>query len=408
MVGLRRKELFSGIGVLGMLSLLISSTPSSLHAQFATSDRVTQPGFWPTQTKYSRDEYAGSQACSGCHLKITQAQQETSMAHTAMRAGDSAILRSNPQLSFAHSSYFYAIQTSAGQSVYAVTDGRHAQSAPLAWAFGTDRVAQSYLFKKKDGEFYEARITYFLSLSALDFTPGRALNAPEDVEDAMDRQVSRAEVYRCFACHTTASGIGSNFDESRLIPGVSCEACHGAGRAHVAEMEGVPVERSAAALHEQDTPAKIFNPKTLTPEESVDFCGSCHGSYWDVSLSGSSGIGNARFQPYRLEQSKCWNKNDGRLICTACHDPHQQVDTDASDYDHVCLSCHLIKGAKLKSTSTETNPAGPAETHPGNACPVGKEKCTSCHMPQVYIPAMHRSFPDHRIRIARDGESFPD
>lgn len=407
MAGFRGKELFLGIGVFGALSLLISGTPSSLLAQFATTDHISQPGFWPTQTRYQRDEYTGSAACAGCHRKTFVDQQETSMAHTAMRADESGILQGNPQMSFTQGFAHYEIRNGGGQSVYTVSDGRSMHSAPLLWAFGTNRIAQSYLFKKKDGEFHEARVTYFLSLSALDFTPGRALNSASDLDEAMDRQVGRAEVYRCFACHTTGSGMGSGFDEARLMPGIGCEACHGPGRAHVAEMEGTPITKAGVALHTQDTPDRIFDPKTLTPEESVDFCGSCHGSYWDVSLSGSSGVGNARFQPYRLEQSQCWNKNDARLTCVACHDPHKQVDSDAASYDHVCLSCHTTKTAAAKPVASQPTQDHPRD-HPGAACPVAKKECTSCHMPKIYVPAMHGSFPDHRIRVVREGEVFPD
>jgi hypothetical protein len=334
------------------------------------------------------------------------------MAHTAMLAGESDILKSNSDLSFSYGLYRYGIQTKNGTSVYSVVNGLRQQGAPLVWAFGTNRVAQSYLFKK-DGEFYEARVTYFRSLGALNFTPGRALTSDVDIDEAMERQVGRAEVYRCFACHTTASGMGSDFDERKLVAGVTCEACHGPGRDHVEEMETGSLSSAAAktASRGNATPANssgtIFNPRKLTPEESVDFCGSCHGSYWDVSLSGSSGVGNSRFQPYRLEQSKCWNKNDGRLTCVACHDPHREVETDASAYDHVCLSCHLTKavaGQKVTRPASQEH----AQTHPGAACPVGKRECTSCHMRQVYVPAMQSSFPDHRIRIVRESEPFPD
>ena len=403
MAGWRRKELFFGIGVFGSLLLLTPGAPSSLFAQFATPDHVSQPGFWPTQTRYQRNEYTGSEACSGCHRKIFIDQQGTSMAHTAMHADASSILAGNPQMDFVQGFAHYGIQTDGGQSVYAVSDGRTVHSAPLAWAFGTNRVAQSYLFKKKDGEFHEARVTYFLSLGALDFTPGRAVSSVTDLDEAMDRQVGRAEVYRCFSCHTTASGMGSEFDEGKLMPGIGCEACHGPGQAHISEAEGIPVAKRSVAMHTQDTPYRIFNPKRLTPEESVDFCGSCHGSYWDVNLSGSSGEGNARFQPYRLEQSKCWNKNDARLTCVACHDPHKQVDSDPGSYDHVCLSCHVTKLSAAKAAV-----ATAARNQPGAACPVATKNCSSCHMPQVYVPAMHSSFPDHRIRIAREGEPFPD
>jgi hypothetical protein len=330
------------------------------------------------------------------------------MAHTAMHASESGILRENPDLTFDRGRYHYDIRTADGTSIYTVMNGQNEESAQLAWAFGTDRVAQSWLFKKKDGEFYEVRVTYFKTLKGLDSTPGRALNAPENVEEAMDRQIGRAEVYTCFGCHTTASGMGSNFEEAKLIPGISCEACHGPGRAHIDAMEGLPADKAAKSHPDVNTREAIFSPKKLTPEESVDFCGSCHGSYWDISLAGSNGPNNARFQPYRLEQSKCWNKNDARLTCIACHDPHKQVDSVAADYDHVCLSCHLTGAAGSRLTAVRANSAHPDSNHPGAACPVAKKDCTSCHMPEVYVPVMHRSFPDHRIRIVREGDQFPD
>lgn len=402
MAGFTWKQFFCGIGVCALLMFLASGAPFILHAQFATSDRVSQPGFWPTQTMYPRDSYAEPKACADCHERIFDDAQQTSMAHTAMLAGESDILRSNPDLAFHHNSYYYDIRTSDGVSIYTVMNGPKQESAQLKWAFGTNRVAQSWLFKKKDGQFYEVRVTYFKTLKGLNFTPGRALSDPENVEEAMDRQVGRAEVFQCFGCHTTASGMGSSFDESRLIPGVSCEACHGPGKAHIDEMENLPPERGAKNPIE-NTRKAIFNPEKLTPEESVDFCGACHGSYWDISLSGAIGANTARFQPFRLEESKCWNKSDPRLTCIACHDPHKQVDSVAADYDHVCLSCHLTKMNAAQSVSLH-----PDKTHPGPACPVAVENCTTCHMPEVYVPVMHRSFPDHRIRIARDGEPFPD
>jgi hypothetical protein len=324
------------------------------------------------------------------------------MAHTAMLAGESKILSANSDLTFSQEPYQYEIRTVAGNSVYIVSNGVRSKTAVLTWAFGTDRVAQSWLFKKDDGQFYEVRVTYFRTLKGLNFTPGRALMSPHEVEEAMERPVGRAEVYTCFGCHTTASGMGSSFDDSKLIPGVTCEACHGPGRAHIDEMQGMTAYASVKAPID-NTQNSIFNPKKLTPEESVDFCGACHGSYWDISLSRVTGVDKARYQPYRLEQSKCWNKNDARLTCIACHDPHQQVDTRTADYDHVCLRCHLSSSPKGAEA-----PAKKDQNHPGPMCPIAKSDCASCHMPEIYIPDMHRSFSDHRIRIAHAGESFPD
>ena len=34
-----------------------------------------------------------------------------------------------------------------------------------------------------------------------------------------------------------------------------------------------------------------------------------------------TGVANVRFQPYRLISSKCYDAEDSRIRCTACHDP---------------------------------------------------------------------------------------
>ena len=77
--------------------------------------------------------------------------------------------------------------------------------------------------------------------------------------------------------------------------GITCEACHGPGRNHVAaEMAGI---EGAASL--------ITNPAHLSPEDGLDFRGSCHRSFGDAITNGWNKIGvpNARFQPYRLEKA---------------------------------------------------------------------------------------------------------
>jgi hypothetical protein len=166
MAGSRGKGLYRSIRVSGVLLALFSGLPVLIRAQFATSDRLSQSGFWPTQAGYARNEYAGASSCAMCHKLVFETAQQTSMAHTAMLAGESSILKSNPDLSFSNASYRYNIRTSDGKSIYSVINGVTQQSAFLVWAFGTSRIAQSYLFKKKDGEFHEARVTYFRSLAA--------------------------------------------------------------------------------------------------------------------------------------------------------------------------------------------------------------------------------------------------
>ncbi len=318
------------------------------------------------------------------------------MGENSMHAANSDILHSHPDLKFATGPYRYEIKTDARHSVYTVTDGTHTLTANLLWAFGTGRAAQSFLFKKDDGKFYESRVTYFSTLNQIDFTPARALPSPKNIDEAMYRPVDMTEIQRCFGCHTTAANIAAknlsaNFEENTLLLGVTCEACHGAGAKHVAAAQTTQLAGMTG-----ESPGAIFNPAKLAPADSVDFCGACHSTWWDTKLSGMTGVSTTRSQPFRLEESKCWGKGDARLTCMACHDPHLQLQTEASAYDGVCASCHVTAGEKKTAT------------HPGGACPTATKNCVSCHMEKVYVPEMHYKFTDHRIRIVRQNENFPE
>jgi hypothetical protein len=301
------------------------------------------------------------------------------MARTGQRATESDILDKHDVLTFHAGSYAYAIQRGGRQSVYTVTDGTQSLTAPLTWAFGAGKVGQSFLFER-EGALFESRVSYYDSVQGLDFTPNRALTNARDVNEAMARPVGDTEIRRCFGCHTTASATlpeGVNF--TGLIPGVTCEACHGPGKTHVAEMRLGHVKAGRGA---------ITNPRSFSPADSVDFCGSCHATFWDVKLANERGIAALRSQPYRLQSSRCWGEGDPRLTCIACHDPHKPLVQDALSYDQRCLACHVTAGST------------PTASQPGRACRVATEKCASCHMPKYDVPGMHFKFTDHFIRIA--------
>lgn len=375
--------------------------------QLSTEDHLAEPGFWPRQSHTSSEVFVGSNACARCHASMVSSQEMTPMARTAMPAAVADILRSHSDISFRSNQYEYRIQTSstkgAAQNKYSISDGHQSISFPLLWAFGTGRVGQSYLFKKDDGRFYEARVTYFQRMNALEFTPARALLSPSDIDEAMYRLIPQAEVLQCFSCHSTAANLGDSFDESHLIPGVKCEACHGPGRNHIEAMD------NKKADGKEIDKTKIFNPSDLSPTDSVEFCGACHGSWWDVKLAKVKGVSTARSAPYRLVTSKCWGKGDDpRLTCTACHNPHEQLQTRPAAYDSACLECHAVRknSQGLRHTADRQHTAD--ATHLRAACPVASENCTSCHMQKVYVPEMHDMFTDHRIRIAKTGEDFPE
>jgi len=304
------------------------------------------------------------------------------MARTAVRAHDSIVLREHDRITRKLGAYTYELVTDEHGSVYTVTDGERRSSAPLAWAFGVGKVGQSFLFER-DGAVHEARVSYYDSIGGLDFTPGRRLDTPRDLDEATSRRVSAQEVRRCIGCHTTAAITEGVLDTAALTPGISCEACHGPGRQHVAAIGQRQMSEGRRA---------ILNPAKLAPADSVDFCGACHATFWDVTLANEKGVPAMRSQPYRLSSSRCWNPEDARITCTACHNPHRPLVRETAAYDSKCLACHQTAGS------------GPAQNHPGRACRVATANCAGCHMPKYDVPDLHHSSTDHLIRIVRNAD----
>jgi DmsE family decaheme c-type cytochrome len=193
----------------------------------------------------------------------------------------------------------------------------------------------------------------------------------------------------CATCHEeTAKGFASN-PHSKLAMahgknGVTCENCHGAGKAHV---DGGG-----------DT-SKIFNPGKGTAKEVDARCLSCHqGQHANFERSGHGEANvscvschsvHAGEDPEHLlkvaQPNLCFQCHtdvkpqfampfhhkveEGLVQCSDCHDPHGTFGRkglkSASQQDAVCTKCH-----------TET--AGPfVYEH----AVVKTEGCTSCHTP---------------------------
>jgi hypothetical protein len=308
------------------------------------------------------------------------------MARTAMAPIDSELLRSHDKAELSQPPYTYQLTRTAEGEVYTTTDGQQTIKELLTWAFGTGNHGQSYLFEHQ-GSLYETRLTYYQSSQTFGLTPNHPLTPADSLEKAIGRRISSAEAQKCFGCHTTASTVNGVFTPGKAIAGVTCEVCHGPGAAHVAaEKNGLRDEGAGLVL----------NPAALAPADSVDFCGACHRTWWDVTRDGFKGIQTLRFPAYRLEKSRCWGKGDARITCMGCHDPHQLLVKEPAAYDQKCLSCHQVSGSQPKAD------------HPGAACIVSTKDCVTCHMPKYETPEMHTQFTDHMIRIVKKGGSIPD
>jgi len=240
---------------------------------------------------------------------------------------------------------------------------------------------------------FEAQASSFKS--SLGLTPGHKPMEDGPVENGLGIPLKAHDALRCFACHTTASSINSVVNATAAVPGVHCEACHGPGQNHVNSVMAGQISQARQA---------IFNPASLTPTGSIDFCGACHRTTMDVVMNEPEpGAFTVRFQPYRLQESRCWKTTkDARLACTECHDPHAPLVRETQFYDQKCLSCHSPE----KDLKHEASARGWTVTP--KVCPKSETDCVTCHMPKTDVSEMHSKFFDHYIRIARPGQAVPN
>lgn len=335
--------------------------------------------------------FVGMAACAECHEQIIGAHRDSGMARAMQPASVADILRANPKLSLKSGRFTYTLERKGDDTFYSVTDGVNTLTEKILYAMGQGKAGQTYVYRH-GVDYYESRVSFYRAVQGLDITIGhQPPTDDETIVNALGRRTPHDEIRDCFGCHTTAGVTATQILADRMVPGVNCESCHGAGSAHIEAMKA----------HVYDDP-KIYNPGLLNGDElSQEFCGKCHRSAEVVMFMPNKGnINNVRWQPYRVFGSKCYS-DDKRISCVACHDPHGRLEENPSFYDAKCMACHLVKG-KPAPPATED---APAPTEP--PCPVDTKGCVTCHMPKFELPGAHLKFTDHRIRIAKPGEPYP-
>lgn len=378
-----RKALVLITSLLCALYFVLSTTSLRVQSQTSGGNALSQ---WRPGREVPGIRYVGSDACAKCHSPESKAHSVSPMGQALAPVSNCQVLNTHARLTFRSGPYSYQIVRQGNRSIYTVADDANAISEPILYCFGKGEVGQTYIFKH-NGMFYESRVSFYKETQNLDFTTGHPRSASTSLADAIGRPLSVGEVNECFGCHSTAAVIGSQLQLHNLIPGVSCEGCHGPGEKHI-----------AAAKARKFKDLQIFNPGNMDADAlTQEFCGSCHRSFDDVMvMPGQAGLNNIRFQPYRIFNSP-GHKGDARINCVACHDPHDKLEHDATFYDSKCLACHL-------SSSGEARPPSRSAAF----CPVGKQQCAKCHMPKVELPEMHFKFTDHWIRVVKPNDSVPN
>jgi len=192
----------------------------------------------------------------------------------------------------------------------------------------------------------------------------------------------------CASCHEPESKNFASNPHSKIAlqhgnAGITCEGCHGPGKAHVEDAGDV---------------TKIFNPAKASAKELDDKCLSCHaGAHPNFGTSPHAKAGVSCIGCHSIHASKdetllkasqpalCYQchadqkaqfnmpihhrVNEGLVSCTDCHDVHGTFGPNnlrsTADQNAVCTKCHTdIRGPFVYEHA-----------------PVKTEGCLACHTP---------------------------
>jgi tetratricopeptide (TPR) repeat protein len=318
-----------------------------------------------------QDQYAGAEVCGSCHRDIADSQSKTAMANTWHGTG-AAFVPLHFDQKKTEGKATYEVRRAEGKLEFSVTSaGKRELPVPVHAVVGGKRHGISFLLgvdqiggiSLERAALIEGR--YALSpLGLLVVSPG-FLKTPGDHEDELGRVLSPAFERRCLDCHGQPGTLGAGKQG-----GVRCESCHGPASAHV--------HASTGGKRGQG----FVRPATLKGEKIMEVCAQCHTGISAVTHSDPMPEDVlVSSQVPALLNSECFIQSEGKLTCTACHNPHADSATVEQASNHVCLECHSLRAPQHAAI-----------------CPLDRTQgCVGCHMPLTEADSYRLT--DHWIRV---------
>ena len=363
------------------------------------------------QAETDRAAYAGDASCLKCHRDLGQSYEHTPHHLTSQLPTSSSVLGSfqkgansltildatqsaGPWLQFQMESkdggFFEIARTGWGAQVY-----ERAERIDLVTGSGSR--GQTYLYWKGD-RLFELPVSYWSD-------GHRWINSPGYIDGTAE--FSRPVNPACLECHATyiralSSDPATNrYDPKSLVPGISCESCHGPGAKHVQQ-------------ELRDSKAKeplILNPRKFSRDRQVDLCAECHNGIQREPLKPAfSYVPGRPLSEYfkqlpspdvehpdvhgnqvgLLQRSKCY-RSSAQMSCSTCHNVHT-TGQPLEFYAQKCLSCHQWQSCGMSKKM------GQQIAH----------KCIDCHMPveetnvivsQTAGQVVHATMRNHWIKV---------
>lgn len=372
----------------------------------------------------TESEFVGSKTCESCHQNEYQLWQSSHHDLAMQEATPDTVLGD-----FSNQTYTYFDTTSSfyqkDQKYFVKTDGPDGNLATfeVAYVFGVYPL-QQYLIEFSEGRYQSLGIAWDTRSEKEGGQRWFHLYPEEEIKHDSPLHWTGLDQnwnYMCAECHST--NLNKNFSEDTKHYqttwseiDVSCEACHGPGKNHIAWAQqpnngqkhtdkrlSVALNNAATWIINSGTGLASRSPARSNNKE-IEVCARCHSrrsAQWDEYVHGKplldthvpAALSEDLYHPDgqiddevyvygSFLQSKMYQKG---VTCSDCHDPHTL--NLKAEGNKLCVSCHLAN--KFETPTHHFHEADNSGT-----------KCVSCHMPEkTYMVVDPRK--DHSFRIPR-------
>ena len=373
-----------------------SDKPKSGESKLSsTSSRVND--------KLTNADYVGSESCKSCH-EVEYNDWEGSHHDKAMMEADSNSVLADFNTTFISqgvTSRFYT----KDDKFYVNTEGSDGKydDYEIIYTFGITPL-QQYIVEFPRGKFQCLRTAWDTEKKVwFDLYPDMKLVHDEWIhwtKGGLNWNIM------CSDCHSTLvkknyNPVKDSYKTDYSIINVSCEACHGPGKEHVAITESEAYKNNPDSTQYM---GKLYMGKYTLPKQMVDDCARCHslrtqyteyydheGTYMDhyapdllrdgIYFADGQILGEVYVYASFI-QSKMYSLN---VKCNDCHNVHSlELKFQGNE---LCLQCH-------------EPPKYDSKSHHFHEMKTEGAECINCHMPgRIYMGNDFRR--DHSFRVPR-------
>jgi len=410
-------NLLIGCGDSGSGAAMTPPTPANSIALPVIPEAAATPG--------TSAHFVGSNKCIRCHPDEGQKWRGSHHDRAMEEANSESVEARFDGAVVQHADQLWRFVQDEGDDSFVIevdSEGQPKERLTVAYTFGVEPL-QQYLVTRPDGRLQAPPVAWDTRPRAqggqrwIDLQPEGELVAAQDDPLHWDRLAYNWNS-QCAACHSTQLSKGYDeatkaFETTWAEIDVGCEACHGPGSVHTAE-----VERSSPASgfefsfepwseslwHRGPQDQIAFRAIPRTHDRQLDVCAPCHSRRTQIATAPVIGApfldgyrprlldpelyfpdGQIRDEVYvwgSFLQSRMYAAG---VRCSDCHDSHS-LSLRRSGVN-LCTGCHD------QDTYASSEHHGHVNGTPGS-------RCVDCHMPErVYMKVDGRR--DHSFPIPR-------